>query len=111
MQKDTLIKTLDLTLTNAQVDCDKWAEDVAVDPTCAFEWSNDCFTQAGKVKVCSMALHLLNSDGSTVESIRDYAHAQIIRAAVYPASSTSQPSNLMAQRVLQAWSELYEMIT
>ena len=46
----------------------------------------------------------------TVDVVRREAYAQVMRAARWPASSTSPVSNDMAARLTTAWAELLEFL-
>lgn len=78
------------------------------DPAYAFSWGQDAITAAAEIKVFSMALAILDSEGDVLKALEKEALDHVVRAARHPACSTSAISNITEQQITAAWARVLE---
>jgi hypothetical protein len=99
-----------------QKELDTWKARFEKDPLYALEWSKEAFDNAARLFVAQQALVWLTSTESTatpsarLTTLMEQARDAALRAARWPASSTSQPSNEAERCKGAAWAELYESL-
>lgn len=101
-----------------QKELDTWKARFEKDPLYALEWSKDAFVNAARLFVAQQALEWLTSTTTHVQpnprvrltTLVEQARDEALRAARWPASSTSQPSNEAERCKGAAWAELYESL-
>ena len=110
MNKQELIAELTSTKKYAEGRIAKFQEKLADDPAYAFSWADGAMSAAAEAKVCEFVLAVLENEEVTVEHVRKEATAMTMRAARYPASSSSEVSNAMERKIGAAWAELLDRL-
>lgn len=111
MNKQELIAKLAKNKELAEDQIAKFQVELAKDPSYAFSWADGAMRAAAEARVCKFVLSVLENDEVTVEHVRKEATAMTLRAARYPASSSSEVSNAMERKIGAAWAELLEMLS
>lgn len=94
-------------VSGAQEKIDKFILRMQVNPSDAFSWSNEAMDAAARLEVAARIKHGFDS-GMSLDDIRKELRNQVLRGAKFPSSSTSMPTNLMAQYVLAATASLVD---
>lgn len=113
-----LFDEMDYSIVGANQTLSKFQENLATNPVYAFEWSDSSFAAAASKTVAMTVQAWMLKGGApkdniytwnfenTPEGVREFcamAAKEMMRDAIrqleYPASSTSKPSNLMAERM------------
>ena len=110
MNKQELIAELTSTKKYAEGRIAKFQEKLADDPAYAFSWADGAMSAAAEAKVCEFVLAVLENEEVTVEHVRKEATAMTMRAARYPASSSSEVSNAMERKIGAAWAKLLDRL-
>lgn len=87
----------------------KFAENMATDPVYAMSWSNSLFSSTAAWKVAQEVCAMIEA-GADWDAITRECTRQALRTSAHASSSTSPTSNLLDQRLNQAWAKVaYDM--
>jgi hypothetical protein len=115
---------LDVVIESAQKSCDKFAEKFLENPLYQLKWADDTFRKAAELDVFTQYRNNLiecAKEGGWLQSntlvnmlrwlkeTKSYAEGEALRAARYPAGSSSRSSNLAETEVAHAQFEVYEL--
>ena len=106
---EILRKSFAADLQDAHDQLAKFAEELLKHPTYAMTWGDRAVTAAGSVAVAEKIVELLDS-GVEHGKVHEFAVSQALRAARFPARSTSPMNNLTEQAVAQAWAMAAERL-
>ncbi|MCA1776069.1 MAG: hypothetical protein LC676_10800 [Loktanella sp.] len=86
-----------------------FVESLRSDPAHALKWSSGIFTLTAEHQIAEQFRHAFE-EGASLDQLRDMALRNTIRAARYPASSTSAQSNELEGAIGAAWADLSERL-
>jgi len=96
----------------AQLQIDKFKEELDTDPWQALKWSTKLFEAVATLSVAKMIVYSFTERAgetvATIEEVRQLLMSRVLHRSKYPPQSTSPTSNLVEQYELAAYAEALE---